>query len=198
MPMETENAPSDDIGPVPDSVTALSFFFPELTEQEAKLLDGETARIMERRTRVMALYRRGLSMEAIRKEVGCSVGTVHHDIHTVFEGYKRFAARSAQEHIADALQRLAAREADIEREWERSKGEQIESTQGKRDGRVRTGQATVKKKQRYGDPRLAALLMQCWDRRCKLLGLLKPDDLKNRDGEPPVKYVAGIDPTELV
>src|SRR5262245_45961432 len=155
MPMGAESHPSDDAGdsgPVPESVTPLSFFFPELNEDEARLLDGETARIMERRARVMALHRRGLSVEAIRAEIGCSVGTVHHDIHTVFEGYKRFAARSAQEHIADALQRLAAREVDIEREWERSKGDQVESTQGKRDGKSPGGQVCVKKRQRYGDP----------------------------------------------
>lgn len=193
MDAETDPPEPGDAG-----LTPLSFFFPDLTPGEARLIDGETARIMERRTRVMAAYRRGRSMDSIRRDLGCSIGTVHHDLHTVFEGYRRLAARTAQEHIADALQRLAAREADIETEWEKSKGESVETYTGKRDGRSPGNEARVRKKQRYGDPRLAALLIQCWDRRCKLLGLLRPDDLKGRGELPPVKYVAGLDPVEAV
>lgn len=195
--MATESdPPAPDGGPV---LPPLSLFFPEVTDEEARLIDGETVKIMERRARVMALYRRGKSMAAIAGELRCSAGTVHHDIHTVLDGYRRLAARETAAHVADALQRIAAREADIEAEWEKSKGETVETHTSKREGKLGGGSAaSVKKKARYGDPRLAALLIQCWDRRCKLLGLLKPEDLKGRDALPPVKLVAGFDPAEVV
>lgn len=183
------------------SLPPLSFFFPEITPDEARCIDSETVVIMERRVRVMALYRRGRTMKAIADEVRCSLGTVHGDIHAVLEGYKRMSGRDAAAHVADSLQRLAAREADIEGEWEKSKGESVETYTGRRGvkGGGSSDEAKVKKKQRYGDPRLAALLLGCWDRRCRLLGLLKSDDFRaSRDALPPVKYVAGVDPVELV
>jgi hypothetical protein len=194
--METETAPDGGLDPEKlKTLSPLSLLFPEVTAEEAQILDSETARIMERRVRVMDLYRAGKSMPRIRETIGCSLGTVHNDIHTVLEGYKRVAARSAQEHIADCLQRLNAREVDIHAEWEKSKGERIETHAENRNG---SSTAKLKKKQAYGDPRLAVLLLQCWDRRCKLLGVLSGTDLAGRDGMPPVKMVAGLDPVEAV
>jgi len=55
----------------------------------------------------------------------------------------------------------------------------------------------VEKKQKYGDPRLHGLPVKRWENRCKLLGLLKPEDFRKTD-LPPVKLVAGIDPSEAV
>lgn len=171
-----------------------------MTEEEAKTLDNETVIIMERRARVMSLYRSGRTMRDITTEVKVSLRTIHKDIHFVFDGYKRIAARNAAEHIADALQRLTSREIDIEQEWEKSKGEYVETVSGRRaQGQEASDMASVKKRQRYGDPRLATLLLQCWDRRCKLLGLLSGDDLKALASTlPPVKMVKGINPAELV
>jgi hypothetical protein len=198
--MDTENdlpleLPAD---PQPVTITPLSFFFPTLTENEARTIDGESARIMERRARVMDLYRRGRSMDAIRKELGCSLGTVHADLHAVLDGYRKIAARSAQEHVASALDLLVHREAQVEADLDRSRGEFFETSTNRRtstSGQI--DQAVVKRKTKYGDPRLHALLQGYWDRRCKLLGLLKNDELKGRE-MPSVKLVAGIDPVELV
>ena len=178
-----------------DGVHPLSFFFPEVTEGEARILDRETLRIMQRRVRVIGLYRQRMTMMAIAEEVGCSYGTVHSDMHTVLEGYKRIAAHNVQDHLADQLQRLAAREADIEAEWEKSKGDRVETFAEQRSS---GNTAKLKKKQAYGDPRLAHILLQCWDRRCRLLGLLEAGDVRGRDGLPPVKLVAGLDPLEVV
>lgn len=148
-------------------------FFPGVTPAESQTLDRETCRIEERRLRVMALYRSGLGMAAIAERSGCSLATCYRDVQAVLEGYRRIAARSAAEHLADALQRLNHRELDIQGEWEKSKGESVEAHTSRRTANGgQTDHATVKKRQRYGDPRLAALLMGCWDRRCKLLGLL--------------------------
>jgi hypothetical protein len=180
-------------------ITPLSSLFPEITEEEAHLLDGETAMIAERRSYIMTLYRRRMSMRAIAELAKCSLGTVHRDIHVVLEGYKRIAARAAKDHIADMLQRLAHREAQIEEDLDRSRGEFQETSTSRRSTANGTqDQAVVKKRTKYGDPRLHALLQGYWDRRCKLLALLNPADFGKGD-LPPVKIISGgIDPAELV
>lgn len=167
-----EEVPFDEDA-VDETITPLSFFFPEVTEEEARKVDGETAIIMERRCRVMALYRQRRTMQEIASALKCGIGTVHRDIHAVLEGYKRIAARTTHEHLVDELQRIAHREADTEREWERSKGELVETSASKRN---KFDATSVKKKQRVGDPRLMSLLLKWTELRCKLLGLLKPDN----------------------
>ena len=172
-------------------------YFPEITPAEGRTLDAETFRIAERRLAVTRLYRRGLSMAAIAREVKCSPGTVHSDIHAVLDGVKRQAARTARDHLADALQRLTDRECELERDLERSRGELVETVGGRRvlqSGSVDS--TSVKKKTRYGDPKLHALLVKCWESRCRLLGLLA--DAKDLPATVPVKLVSGIDPAELV
>ena len=197
--METENDPAfvPPADPAPTALTPLSFFFPTITDDEARSIDGESVRIMERRARVMDLYRRGRSMDVIRKELGCSLGTVHADLHAVLDGYRKIAARSAQEHIAAAIQLLVHREAQIEADLDRSRGSFQERITSRRDGGTgQTGSATIKTRTKYGDPRLHALLQGYWDRRCKLFGLWKLDDVRNQ--LPPCKVVAGVDPVECV
>lgn len=184
--------------PPADAITPLSVFFPEVTEEEARDLDGGTVAIMERRARVMALYRAGKTMNAIRQEVGCSLGTVHHDIHTVLAGYAKVASRTAQEHVANELQRLAHREAQVEVDLDRSRGVATETYSEQTSGGKGGGKARVRKRERYGDPRLHQLLQGWWDRRCRLLGLLRPEDFRKPDALPPVKLVAGLDPAEVV
>jgi hypothetical protein len=50
----------------------------------------------------------------------------------VLAGYKRITARMAQEHIADMLQNLTHREAEIEADLERSRDESKETSTSRR------------------------------------------------------------------
>lgn len=182
----------------PASRVSPADYFPEITPDEGERIDNETLILAERRLAVVRLYRRGLTMKAIAAEVKCSPSTVHKDIHAVLENVKRLTARTARDHLADALQRLNDREYEIERDLERSRGEQVETVAGRR---VLSGGAvdatSVKKRTRYGDPRLHALLLKCWENRCKLLGLLS--DVTAADGVAvPVKMVSGVNPAEVV
>lgn len=185
--MDVQHDPdsSDDSGPVPDDLAPLSFFFPELTDEEARTIDGETVAIMERRAKVMGLYRRNLSMRAIAQQVGCNFSTVCRDVRAVLAGYRKYASRGAREHLADALQRLAATEADFTAQWDKSKGELVESTALRRSGRAATESASVKRRQQYGDPRLGALILRCQAQRSVLLGLMSRDLAKflGQDGD---------------
>jgi len=163
-------------------------------------LDNERFLVAERRAKSARLYQQKKTMRQIAAELKVSLQTVHADIHAVLEGWKLYARQNMAQLIVSEIARLAHREADIEIEWERSKGSYTEdNAQTGSRGQNSFSQASRKTRQRYGDPRLAALLLKCWEMRCKLLGMLKPDDLSSRgDTLPPVKLVAGIDPVELV
>lgn len=190
--MATEHGPRDE---PPADLPPAGVYFPDEATAGGPV-DHETALIAERRVRVMALYRAKRSMRAIAELVGCSLGTVHADVHAVLEAYKLRAGQQAAWHVADLLQLLSHREAQVEADLERSKGEFVESSTSRR--RTAGGpldQATVKRRQKYGDPRLHALLQGYWDRRAKLLGAFRDSDFR---GAPPTKLVAGVDPLDDV
>lgn len=163
------------------TTTPLSIFYPGITPDEEKLLDGETVLICGRRSRCVSLYRAQWSMAEIAKELKCSLGTVHRDLHAVMEGYRRIAMREMGEHLADALQMCVHRERQVEEDLERSRQTQVEvsssqRSKGKGKDKDSDWQEAVKKRQKYGDPKLHALLHTWHVHRCKLLGLLKIED----------------------
>lgn len=194
--MMSDELPDDE--EVAAGLTPLALFFPAVEPGERRL-DAETLTIAERRTKVAELYARKWSLRQIKDELRCSLGTVHHDLHTVLEGYKTAALSAAATHVGSALMALSHREHQLELDLERSRGEAVETTTGRRGKQgAEVGAAQVRKKpQLQVTVKIHALLIQCWDRRCRLLGLLKADDFRAL-ATPPVKLVAGFDPAELV
>lgn len=198
---------------IPASVVAapaLALFFPHLTDQELQSpIDHESFLVAERRAKIASLRRQRKSHGQIATILGISKSTVNGDIHAVLDGYRRLAAVDAAYHIADALDALDAHMADLKEQWEKSKEPRKESASSRRTaaGRIRnngeplapgeTETTSAKMKESLGDPRLAALWQQCWEKRCMLLGILNKADLKSA-GPPPVKMIAGIDPAEVV
>lgn len=197
----TAGQPADDDNPAADEFSGirnpLHYFWPGLTDEESQTIDNETFVIQERRAKVAKLYAKGYSYRRMVEEVGCSKTTIGRDVLEVHKHWQRVAVRSMGEQIAMALMRLATLEQDYEEQWERSKGDYTETVSGQRGaGKSASQHATIRKRQKYGDPKLAKLLLECWDRRCKLLGLLKVE-LGGDSMLPPVKYVAGLDPVEV-
>lgn len=194
--MSGDERPSDE--EVGATMTPISLFFPTVDAGERRL-DAETLAIAERRTRVVELYSRRWSMRAIQQELKCSLGTVHADLHAVLENYKAAAIQAASHHISQALIALTHRETQLELDLERSRGEAVETTTGRRGKTgAEFGQATVRKKgQQSFTAKLHGLLLQVWDRRCRLLGLLKAEDFRTM-ATAPVKLVAGFDPVDVV
>jgi hypothetical protein len=199
--MDAEPLPnsSPDPDPPDERPRPLTDFVALLTETEAVTLDAETDRILERRARVAEARARRKSIRQIADEVKCSVGTVHHDLDVLRRGYLRLAAVSTAEHVAQALQDLEARYQAAWAAWERSCGEKTETTTERRDGRLASAGARVKRMQRDGDPRWAAAVRACWTDYCLLMGLFTREDLKAaRDAAHPPLVVGGeADPGAL-
>jgi lambda repressor-like predicted transcriptional regulator len=192
---ESPDPPPQPLPYDPHKITALEFFYPELAEGERRTLDHETFIIADRRRLVAELMHRRFSVREIARQVKMSESTVRTDMEVLIENWKRIAAADMASHMAHSLQKLDAREADLEREWEKSKGEQVEATITKRGA---VSNSTLKKKQRCGDPRYMELILKVMDRRFQLLGLLKASELAPKQETPPAKLVAGLDPIEAV
>ena len=181
--------------PTPAEIRLL---WPELPPDDEGNIDDETAVLAERRAKTFRLFGRGLSMRKIAEEQRCSPATVCRDVHSVVGAWRLIAVQDAAAHVARELIRLAAIEAELWDAWERSKGEATETYTGRRDGKVPTNEARVRKKQRDGSPHIMKLILDAWRDRCKLLGLLRTDDVANKGGQVPCKMVAGVNPEELV
>lgn len=182
----------DGTGDAPEVATNrdAASFWPEISPDD-KPLDNRSLAIAERRAKAARLYVDRKPMRQIADALGCSLGTTHNDLKVVLDGWKRMASKAMAEHVAEALAKLAALEASIQEQWDKScrqaDGADEDETEWDRSQKKPSG----------GDPRYVALLQGCWDRRCKILGLLKSDDFKGK-GTPPTKLVAGFDPTEVV
>ncbi len=175
--------------------TALNILWPEVEPGPLETLDAESAVMAEARAKAFRLYTRRMSLRQIADELKIHHSTAGRYVNQVLDGYRRYAMQDARAHLAAELGRLATLEAELWEAWDRSKGEAVETFTGKTD---RGSSAKVTKKQRHGDPRIMKLLLDAWDKRCRLLGLLAGGDAKSASGTPPVKFVAGINPEELV
>ena len=188
--MAAKTDPPDD----EEYVKPLSFFFPEITEDEARTLDHETFAIAERRTRVIGMYRDRLPMTRIAAECRCSLATVSRDIHAVLEGYKRLSARSADAKLSDLLQQLQRRENQLEEAWFRSMGEVPPALVPKKaaDAMPAAADDYLPKKARDGKAEYASLLLRVLETRAKLWGLLSEDAKSSLAGAGQLQLVEEI------
>ena len=167
-------------------------------------VDAESCRLMERRTRVFRQYIQGRSMREVAEDIKSSPATVCRDVRHVLNGLRKVVRQDMEQHVTRELGRLAVIEAEAWEAWQRSKGEQTETYTATRQRPAGVNQpagnaveARQRRRVRDGDPRFLQIAQGTWDRRCKLLGLLTPED-KTRVPAGAVKLVAGFSPEELV
>lgn len=175
--MGSERPTPDDSNDEPE-LKPVHFFFPYLTPEESKRFDHESVFLIERRTKVMRMVRERKSYREIKDALNISLGTVSNDVQAVMNGYMLIASKDAKEHIADMLAKLDHREQQIERAWDKSLGELIETSDTKR--KTASGDhnvSVVKQKEKTGNPMYTAQLLECLKMRARLLGLLSKNDL---------------------
>lgn len=175
--MGVEQTPPDESNDEPE-VKPAHFFLPYLTLEESKRLDHESVLLMERRKKVIRMVCERKSYREIKDILGISLGTVSNDMEAVTNGYMLLAAKDVKQHIADMLVKLDHREQQIERAWDKSLGELVETSDTKRKTKEGVHDtAVVKQKERTGNPMYTAQLIAIWDRRARLLGLLSKNDV---------------------
>jgi len=122
--------PPSSVGP-----PAIRILWPEMAPEAVENLDNESAVIAERRAKVFRLYTQGLTIREIAEHptVKASKSTVGRDVQHVAESYRLIALQDAAAHLAREIGRLGMIEAAAWESFERSRGESVESTTGRRD-----------------------------------------------------------------
>ena len=162
-----------------------------------KMKDYRQAQIV-RLDIIAGLYKRGYSYRAIREEVmarldleAYSLRTVHKDVNTLLEEWRRtrienfdLSVQLELERIDDMIREAWAAWDKSKTDYERKKAKQQGVPGGGDEGE---GVVTVKMEQQkeevicYGDPRYLELVHKLSQERRKLLGLYAPEkkDIKN-------------------
>jgi hypothetical protein len=192
-------------------VPALRILWPEVAPDEQLTLDPESAVMAEVKAKVFRCY---VKFKSVRKtaEVLASEGkgdgnprpihysTVSRYVREVVDNYRLIQLQDAATNAAMMLGKYVTLETELWEEWEKSKGELIETSTTRRT--TAAGQndtAMVKKKQTRANIKIAAEIRTCLDRQSQLLGLIdRLTNGKGLEGLPMAKLVAGIDPGELV
>lgn len=200
---ESEPVPSGEV------VRVVDFLRLSLHRDEAEQVHtAQMAKVLARREKVLALYR-SKTMHEVAAELSISSQTVFEDIKAILESTRRRILLASTELLVHMVSELTDLERDIREQWERSKRDgkkTVTKVKGKlsnRPGTTRNSQGQNQQQlqttgtekedhteviERIGDPRLAALLLQIHQRKCKLLGL--ETDEKPEDKEPAVKVLS--------
>lgn len=125
-----------------------------------------------RRVRVAEMYLKGRKLGEICFLIGICRRTLKDDLTAIREEWKDARVGFMERAVAEQLEKLDQVEAEAWEQWERSKQPakvtmQTESPNGK---------VTVKieRREQCGDPRYLAIITDCGEQRCKLLGVNAP------------------------
>ena len=129
------------------------------------------AEIARRRSRVEAFYLSGRSLDAIVVATGATPTIVAADLRVIRRRWADARGLAEDDPRLVELGRLDRLEREAWRAWGRSR-QPIETTRVGQDSRGQKAERTLRKQ--AGDPRYLTLVRDCIDRRCRLLGLLRP------------------------
>jgi hypothetical protein len=180
-------------------LAAIRILCPEFGDEDSDALDTESSIIAERRAKAHRLRCQGKKLAEIAAELKCGIGTVHRDLAHVRESFKLVALQDAADHRAQLLDELAFAKREAVEAWMASKGEATETSTSRRSAAAGDfSMASVKRKQRDGDPRFLKMFVETLRLHGQIVNVISQDDVKDKDAPTPVKIVAGIDPVEVV
>ena len=147
--------------------------------------------IAERRAKVSECYlKNGWTVYRIARELGCSVATVSEDKQALTAEWKQRARFNIEEHIAIELKKIAQLEQEAHEGFEKSKREKRVASVTKRSTLI--GEETVASATQIdreeGDPRFLTIILNCSEKRIKLLGLDRRDTLDGAENKPPMTF----------
>lgn len=168
---------------------------PDAVTERAKL----AAVVDDRRAQVAALKIRGFSIRQIRVEMAkskhlnpktdapWSVGVITKDLAVLQARWRDEASRDTSKWHELELERLDYVEREAVEAWTRGIGKKQKTvTERNQGGRGGGSKARVETEELNGDPRYLAIILDCQQRRAKLLGLDSAEKLEHtgKDGGP--------------
>jgi predicted transcriptional regulator len=129
---------------------------------------------------ISRMYLQGSSQAEIARSLGISQPTVSLDLQEVRSRWRESSIRDFDEARSQELAKIDLVEAEFWAQWEKSK--ELKRTRKHEEGITEKGdilKQTTIEEQRCGNPAYLNGVMQCVERRCKLLGL--DSELKYQD-----------------
>lgn len=129
---------------------------------------------------IAKLYLQGESQSAIAKSLELSQQTISLDLKEIRKRWRESSIRDFDEAKSQELAKIDLVEAEYWRQWERSK--QMKRVRKNEEGLTEKGtflKNATTEEDRCGNPAYLAGVMNCIERRCKILGL--DSELKYQD-----------------
>lgn len=138
----------------------------------------------ERRRLVSDMYRRGVLQTDIAKEVGIDQATVSRDLKAIRAEWLESRVRDFDAAKEVELQKIDEVERQAWAGWERSVGVVERKTKRSRTkGSEKEHEATIVEIQQAGDSRFLKTVLDCIERRCKIMGLDAPEKFAETDSQ---------------
>jgi len=140
------------------------------------------------RKEIARRYLQGETQAAIGRALGLTQQMISYDLARIREQWRAAAVRDIDELQAHELAKIDQLEVTYWQAWQRSLEDSTTRTQyveADKAGKPTPARAAVRTEQGTGDPRWLAGVQWCIERRCKLLGLDKPQRVDvTTDGQP--------------
>lgn len=151
------------------------------------------------------LYLKKTPLNVIAKQIGISNATITRDVKLLVARWRKSALSSIDDKIQIELESINKTEAEAWEAWERSKlnkekrvdkvnavhakmSKAISSREGVVPGTEKLIETIKSSEGQYGDPRFLEVIAKCIERRCKLMGLDKPEKLQI-EGKPTFEVI---------
>lgn len=150
--------------------------------------------IQEHLNIIARMYLRGNSIRQIVDFINAeskrktSIRTVHNDIQTLLVEYKEQRIVELEDAQRVELAKLNEVEKTAWEAWERSKQKETQTDKSVTGEKARTESGTTKE-ETPGDPRFLQLVMNCIDKRCKILGLDAPVTIQGTGADGAITIV---------
>jgi hypothetical protein len=153
------------------------------------------AELQERRRQVEDRYLQGMAIADIASELALEQKTVSSDLRWIRVAWTRERQDEGAGRLELELRKIDRLEREAWDAWLRSQKD-LDATKVSRDGAKEKAERTLRKQ--TGDPRFLAVVKDCIDRRCRLLGMLGTAQKKNASEKPlPAVEVVVRDADEL-
>ncbi len=148
--------------------------------------------IEDDRREIASLYLQGKTQQAIAERLSMTRQMVGYDLKAIQRRLREDTSRNLDEDKARELAKLDELERTHWQAWEDSleqvtteSSARTTSDRGEGEGSI-TEQAAIRREGKQGNPAYLRGVMECIDRRCKLLGLDSPQKLEHsgKDGGP--------------
>lgn len=137
-----------------------------------------------RREKVAVMYRRGMLQSDIARKFSVDQSNISRDLKKIRSEWLESRVRDFDAAKEIELQKIDEVERQAWAAWERSVGVVERRTTRKKDaGEISESEATIVKVDQAGDPRYLQTVLDCIQRRCKILGLDAPEKFAETDSK---------------